>query len=309
MTKRLFTESTVLELGARGDGFALVGRTCVRGGHGGIWNEWVMRDDRGRVRWLAEARGEFVVYDDRWSIDRLVPGGTIELITVERGKATRVATWGDVPDAPKTYAYADCVSGDATFTTFDWSAPVPQIFCGARRTLDELGLTPRDGRRSFVPAPDVARPRNVTTWLDVGDEGKHNGDFRVAGMLARSMKVDGERWSWVEYFLESPRDGFRWLSESDGEWFFVTPLDAWLAKPDPKKQVSAGTARVDWAAGELPWQVEIGETTEVTEWTSGSDTLSREATPDEIGWSLVKPIPPSAVAKAFGKRSLPKPKR
>ena len=72
MSKRLYEESTILTLGAKGafDGekFELVGRTCLRGESGALWNEWAMRFDKGKTRWLAEARGELVVYDEDESI-------------------------------------------------------------------------------------------------------------------------------------------------------------------------------------------------------------------------------------------------
>lgn len=317
MSKRLYEESTVLELGARGEhasaGFELVGRTCIASDSGGIWNEWVMRYDGGHVRWLAEARGEFVVYDDAFPIfpphDLLVAGESVDFIVVERGEGTRVATWGDVPDSPKRYKYADLVSRRGALVTVDWSSPFARIYSGAKWTLKGLGLQPRKGRRRLVPAPNVSRPKSVTTWLDVGDEGELHGRFRVAGIVARSMKVDGERWSWVEYFLDSAEDGFRWLSESDGHWSFVSSIDAHRAEKElPKyKRLSSGTARVDWAAGELPWKVEIGETVAVEDWLQAPNILSREATEGEINWSVAQYVPPSGIASAFGKRSLPKP--
>jgi hypothetical protein len=321
MSKRLHEESSVLELGARGswDGqkFELVGRTCLRGESGALWNEWVMRFDKGKTRWLAEARGDFVVYDEDESIfgsvEALVVDVPISFVVVERGEATRVATWGDVPDLPKRHRFADIVGPGGWPVTIDWSAGIARAYAGSKVTLDELGLTPRKGPRRLPPAPDVARPKSVTAWLDIGDEGSlaGRGRFRVAGILGRSIKVDGEKFTWVEYFLDSAVDGFRWLSESDGHWSFVTPIDptqarAELEKPKVEKY-SSGTARIEWAAGELPWAVEIGETMEVADWVAASAMISRESAKDEVSYSLVEWIPPDAIAKGFQKRSLPKP--
>jgi len=187
------------------------------------------------------------------------------------------------------------------------------MFAGTKASLAELALTPRKGVRRLATAPEVVRPKSVTTWLDVGDEGAlgARGRFRVAGILGRSIKIDGEKFSWVEYFLDSVEPGFRWLSESDGHWSFVTPIDPVRARQvleeEKPKPYSSGTARVDWAAGELPWSVEIGETVDVSDWLGATLMVSREATKDEVSYSLVEWIPPETVAKAFSKRSLPKP--
>lgn len=321
MSKRLYEESTILTLGAKGafDGekFELVGRTCLRGESGALWNEWAMRFDKGKTRWLAEARGELVVYDEDESIfgsnEALVVDVPINFIVVERGEATRVATWGDVPDVAKKHRFADLVGPGGWPVTIDWTAGSPRMYAGTKTTLEELGLTPRKGVRKLPPAPDVVKPKSVTTWLDVGDEGAigSRGRFRIAGILGRSIKIDGERFSWVEYFLDSVESGFRWLSESDGHWSFVTPIDPVTARSEiagaKMKEYSSGTGRVDWAAGELPWAVDIGETVEVADWLGSSSMVSRESTKDEVSYSLVEWLPPEDIAKAFKKRSLPKP--
>jgi hypothetical protein len=320
-SKALYEESTVLTLGAKGafDGekFELVGRSCLRGESGALWNEWAMRFDKGKTRWLAEARGEFVVYAEDesifGSIEALVVDVPIGFIVVERGEATRVATWGDVPDLAKRHRFADIVGPGGWPVSIDWSGGGPRMYAGTKTTLEELVLTARKGHRRLPPAPDVARPKSVTTWLDVGDEGTlaGRGRFRVAGILGRSIKIDGEKFTWVEYFLDSTVEGFRWLSESDGHWSFVTPIDPVRARAElgkPKVEgYSSGTARIDWAAGELPWAVEIGETVEVSDSLGPTFMVSREASDDEVSYSLVEWLPPEAIAKGFSKRSLPKP--
>ena len=237
----------------------------------------------------------------------------INFIVVERGEATRVATWGDVPDVAKKHRFADLVGPGGWPVTIDWTAGSPRMYAGTKTTLEEIGLTPRKGARKLPPAPDVVKPKSVTTWLDVGDEGAigSRGRFRIAGILGRSIKIDGERFSWVEYFLDSVESGFRWLSESDGHWSFVTPIDPVTARSEiagaKMKEYSSGTGRVDWAAGELPWAVDIGETVEVADWLGSSSMVSRESTKDEVSYSLVEWLPPEDIAKAFKKRSLPKP--
>jgi hypothetical protein len=318
--KALHEESSVLTLGARGafDGekFELAGRTCLRGESGALWNEWAMRFDKGKTRWLAEARGELVVYDEDESIfgshEGLVVDVPIGFIVVERGEATRVASWGDLPELPKRHRFADIVGPGGWPVTIDWSAGGPRMYAGTKTTLGELGLAARKGPRRLPPAPDVARPKSVTTWLDVGDEGTlaGRGHYRVAGILGRSIKIEGEKFTWVEYFLDSSEHGFRWLSESDGHWSFVTPIDPVTARAemaDKMKSYSSGTARIDWAAGELPWAVEIGETVDVADWLGPASMISRESSKDEVSYARVEWLPSEAIAKGFAKRSLPKP--
>jgi hypothetical protein len=63
-------------------------------------------------------------------------------------------------------------------------------------------------------------------------------------------------------------------------------------------------ARVVWATGELPWEVAIDDVSFIDE----TGAVTKEWTADELGWSESTPVATEWVAKAFGKRSLPKPR-
>ncbi|MBX3188673.1 MAG: DUF4178 domain-containing protein [Labilithrix sp.] len=327
---------TVLELGARGKhrgaAFTLAGRACVKSEGGGLWNEWTVAFDDGRRAFLAEALGSFTLFFERPTappFEALVVGSPVPsgFIVVERGAAKRVATWGEVPDAPRAYRYADLSSADGERATIDYgkaSAPnaertaAPVVFVGRRVRLSDLALRARDARPRFLPAPAAKAPKGLALHLDVGDEGNLSaGRFRVIGIMHRSIRIEGERYTWEEYVLHAPTEGLRWLVVSDGHWSLVETVEPGLVTEDREKRAtfrgqshrffSSGKARVEWATGELPWEVAIGDQTSTCDYVRAPHMLSRESSADEITWSYGTYTPPDAVARAFGKRALPKP--
>jgi hypothetical protein len=326
MRAKAFEESTVLELGARGalggSAFRLTGRACVRSDNGGLWNEWLVRFDGGRTAVLAEAGGRFTLYAERPlapDFDVVVVGAPLDVgfMVIERGKATRVAVWGDTGATARRYRYADLSAADGRRATIDWSGREPRVYVGEEVPLEELGLRPRTRRPRFLPAPKADRPSRVDLWLELGDEGTiFGGRYRVIGIVHRSLHAEGERFTWEEYVLHSTEHGFRWLVLSDGHWNVAETVDPALVHPAGSgvvyrgrryRELSAGAARVEWAVGELPWQARIGDQTEVTDYLSRPHVLSRETTEDEITWSLSTYVPSRTIARAFDKRTLPKP--
>lgn len=320
--------STVLSLGSRGKlrgaPFVLAGRTCVRSDGGGLWNEWTLAFDDGRQGFLAEALGGFTLFFERPlapSYDALRVGGTLAtgFVVVERGQARRVARWGDVPEAPRTYRYADLSSATGETATIDYgaSATEPDVFVGRRMKLEDLGLKPRPERPRFVPAPGGTRPKGLELWLAVGDEGDLLGArFRVIGIVHRSIRVEGERYTWEEYVLHAPAEGLRWLVVGDGHWNLVESVEVGQVEASDRgakhagesyRFMSSGKARVEWAIGELPWETAIGDVVDARDYVSVPHLLSCESTDDEITWSRGTYTPSDTVARAFGKRVLPKP--
>jgi hypothetical protein len=239
-------------------------------------------------------------------------------IVVERGTAERVGTYGDVAEGPRTYRYADLSSRDGLSATLDFGEAVPRAFVGRRVKLTEIGLAPRVGLPRFLPAPDAPKPKHVELWLGVGDEGRlDDATFRVLGVLARSMKTGAGKYTWEEYLLHEPSRGFRWLVVADGHWNLVDTIEPGLVEESKKgatydgdsyRPFSSGRARVDWATGELPWDVAVGDVTDVRDYVRAPYMLSRESTADEVTWSRSKYRPPDAVSRAFQKRAVPKPK-
>ena len=320
--------STVLTLGARGKlrgvAFVLAGRTCVRSDGGGLWNEWTLAFDDGRQGFLSEALGHFTLFFERPlapSFDALRVGGPLStgFVVAERGQAKRIARWGDVPEAPRTYRYADLSSATGETATIDYgaSASEPDVFVGRRVKLADLGLRPRPERPRFLPAPGGARPKGLELWLAVGDEGELGGArYRVIGVVHRSIRVEGERYTWEEYVLHAPAEGLRWLVVGDGHWNLVESVEVGRVEVEGRgaklagesyRFMSSGKARVEWAMGELPWEVAVGDVVEARDYVNAPHMLSCESTEDEITWSRGTYTPSDTVARAFGKRVLPKP--
>jgi Domain of unknown function (DUF4178) len=324
--------ATLFALDARGEldgaGFSLIGRTCVRGRRGATWNEWTMRFDNGRTLFLAESISGLTLYEEgsiapdfaALAVGRPVDPG---MLVVERGAAERIACWGAVEDAPASYAYVDLSARTGTVATIDFGSAaeagtLPLVFVGRTVTAAQLGLVSLAGARPpLLPAPDVSRPNGVEVWLDVGDEGELGGArFRVLGMLSRSVEIGEERVSWGEYLLFAPEVGARWLVAADGHWSLVEPIEPGRVEEAADtatfdgvlhEAISEGIAHVDWASGELPWEVVIGETSRVKDFAAPPYLLTREWTDGELGWSRAVYVPPDVIAKAFGKRSLPRP--
>lgn len=320
--------SGVLELGVRGtlDGrsFTLEGRTSIRGRRGVTWNEWSLRFDDGRVLFLADAAGGFTIYEESAltpSLARVIVGAPLDtgFVVVERGEATRVARWGVADEAPARYTYVDLSGRAGELATIDFGSEPPRVFVGRRVTLAELGIDARSEPR-FVPAPEVSRPKGVETWLEPGDTGEIDGTrYRVLGMISRSTGEGGEGCvRWDEYLLFAPDADLRWLVVTDGHWSLVEPVDAGRVEERAGcadvvldgvtyELLSEGVARVDWATGELPWEIAIGDTSSVKDFVHPPWILTREHTDDELTWSRARHVATDVIAKAFGKRSLPRP--
>jgi hypothetical protein len=324
--------STVLELGARGKvrgaPFTLAGRTCVQSDAGGLWNEWTLAFDDGRRAFLAEALGAFTLFFERPIapvFDALVVGQPLAtgFVVVERGQAKRIARWGDVPEAPRTYRYADLSSAAGESATIDYGAGErgdADVFVGRKVRLSELGLKPREERPHFLAAPPGTRPKGLELWLAVGDEGDlaiggGRSKLRVIGIAQRSIRIEGERFTWEEYILHSPSEGLRWLVVSDGHWNLVEAVEPGQVEESERgakydgelyKPWSSGKARLEWATGELPWSASVGDVTDTRDYVRAPYMLSRESTANEITWSRGTYTPPDTIARAFAKRLLPK---
>jgi Domain of unknown function (DUF4178) len=111
-----------------------------------------------------------------------------------------------------------------------------------------------------------------STRFRVGGTGKLKGhSFRVLGRLAYAH----EKGSWDEWFIEMEDGKILWLTEDEGELFLETPLELTSPAPpyaelSPGGQIKLndkvgtieelGEARCLGGEGEIPFQVELGET-------------------------------------------------
>lgn len=327
MAKGAAAEKTTLALGGEGAlsgaSFTLASRTLVKGEAGAIWNEWRMAFADGREAWLAETPGALTVYFEGAlapAFDALSVGAApaLDWVVVERGRATRVKTWGGDAPSPRAYAYADLSGRDGRRATIDYGEKTPRTFVGERVTFAKLGLRPAGP--SVLFAVSGGRPaRDLEPALPVGLEGTLGGErVTIRGIMQRAMRIDGEAAAWNEYLLASASGGLSWLTCSDGHWNHVKGVEAGLVRESEDgeratfegaafRAVASGTARVTYLEGELPWPARVGDATSVCDFVSAPRVLSCEWTDDEITWSVGEYAPPEAILRAFGRRALPKP--
>ncbi|MDH4216923.1 MAG: DUF4178 domain-containing protein [Gallionella sp.] len=155
--------------------------------------------------------------------------------------------------------------------------------------------------------------QTIDPFIPLGTEGKFKGvPYRVIGFLRRGGKSDGEVYSWDEYLLHNPAEGFRWLTEYDGHWNFAWPTNSAPVKSATLKGQRAllyggqmyrhyeqSQAKVTYVAGEFYWRVGIGETVTLNDYIAPPFMLSEEKSGKEITWTVGEYIEPEAVKEAF----------
>lgn len=192
-----------------------------------------------------------------------------------------------------------------------------RVTCPNCRSL----LDVNQGNLSFFRALEPSPVENAFV-LPVGAEGNFPGDvkFKIIGAMARSVTIDGERYFWQEYLLYNPMIGFRWLVHSDNHWNFVESVNTADVEStgnysgctatyngEKYKIFQDATAVVEYVKGEFYWRVEQGESVQATDFVCPPRMLSREATRDEVNWSVGTYMPVAEVEKIFGVTDLPKP--
>src|SRR5579871_713267 len=154
--------------------------------------------------------------------------------------------------------------------------------------------------------------------IPLGKRGKLRGTvYEAIGYQYRRIQVDGVTYGWSEYVLFNPYQGFRYLSEYDGHWNYVSPLRS-LPKAlagvssqylgQTYRHFQTSDAKTSYVIGEFPWQVRVGETVEVTDYVAPPRVLSSETTGDkETTWSLGEYMNGSDLWKAFSLPGEPPP--
>jgi hypothetical protein len=158
----------------------------------------------------------------------------------------------------------------------------------------------------------------VQPVIPLGKRGKlHGVQYEVIGFQVRTVTVEGVDYSWHEYLLFSPYQGFRYLTLYDGHWNDVVTLNAlpvFGAKSGRRVASSGGvafshfqssTARTTFVMGEFPWQVQVGEEVHVDDYVSPPLMLSAEVTPSEIVWSRGEYTPGATIWQAFQLKGIP----
>ncbi|MFL5339497.1 MAG: DUF4178 domain-containing protein [Gemmataceae bacterium] len=164
--------------------------------------------------------------------------------------------------------------------------------------------------------------RRLKPVLALGLKGRFGEDERtIIGILKRSVTFDRVDYYWDEYLLYHPRDGFEWLTHSDGHWNRVRNVPAGVVRAGVRaaeykgqsfRCFQAARATVRAVLGECYWKVSVGEQVKATDYVSPPLMLSREVTvgegAKEVNWSLGEYLTPTEVKSAFGlKEDLPRP--
>ena len=141
-------------------------------------------------------------------------------------------------------------------------------------------------------------------------------EWEVIGYMVRSDKT--QAYTWREYLLFNPYQGFRYLVESDGHWNFVKMLRQIPEEENKSKQALfdgkkyrlyvSDQAIVQYVMGEFYWRVEIGERSKTVDYIAPPHMLSKENAPGDIIWSQALYIPYATIVEAFKLPSLPRPR-
>jgi hypothetical protein len=209
------------------------------------------------------------------------------------------------------------------------AAPVPEVKplncpgCGAALTVraGELTLTVVcENCHSILDAKDPnlqilqkfeAKVR-IKPLIPLGTRGKIRGDvYEAIGFQERTIYVEELPYSWREYLLFNPFKGFRYLTEYDGHWNYVTTLKA-LPQPatvsgrpgaaylgEKYAEFQSAAAKTTYVLGEFPWQVRVGEEVQVRDFVNPPRMLSSETTESETTWSLGEYITGASIWGSF----------
>lgn len=164
----------------------------------------------------------------------------------------------------------------------------------------------------------VRAAEKVTPQLALGSKGRLRGDdYVIIGFLRRKTSIEGLTYEWDEYLLYSDKQGFRWLTQSEGHWNFAKavaglprvengshPSVNYLGKD--YKHFQSCHAAVSYVIGEFYWKVKQGDTAECADFVAPPLMLSKESTASEIAWSISEYLPKADVEATF-KTTLPEP--
>jgi hypothetical protein len=160
----------------------------------------------------------------------------------------------------------------------------------------------------------------VTPKIPLGQRGKLAGaPWQVIGFQTRTVYDDGVPYSWDEYLLFNPYKGFRYVTEYDGHWNFVIPMEEQPARKAVSgrgavvwqgrtfKHFSGSEAITTFVLGEFPWRVKYGEKVVCDDFIDPPTVLSSETTEDEITWSRGEYTLGAEIWKAFSLPGNPPP--
>lgn len=168
-------------------------------------------------------------------------------------------------------------------------------YCGAIMNIesDELKIL-SEARRLYAKLK-----------IPLGKRGKFNGiTFEVIGHICRTDL--GNQFFWSEYLLFNPYHGFRWLSEYNNHWQFVTPLpylpeiaSTHEYKGKSYRLFNQGESKIFDVVGELYWEARRGDTVFASDYICPPHGVSLEEDSEEINASEFQYMTINEIEKAF----------
>lgn len=163
-------------------------------------------------------------------------------------------------------------------------------------------------------------PPDPALVIPLGTKGTLQGvEYQVIGYLRRSVTYD-RTYYWQEYLLYAPRQGFRWLIDSDQHWSLGHAISLGDVTTENNQvtyqgrtfrlfQATEATVRQVW--GEFYWKVKVGDVNPICDYIAPPYSLSLETTANsdgttEIQATLAEYLPHQEVERAFGLKDLPR---
>jgi hypothetical protein len=148
--------------------------------------------------------------------------------------------------------------------------------------------------------------------IPLGQRGAWGGStWEVIGFQTRGVEEDGITYEWEEYLLFNPYKGFRYLTNYQGHWNFVTPVEslperravgsrpAVFFEGNLYRHFSGAQAATVFVLGEFPWRVKVGDDVLADDFIHPPFVLSSETTSGEVTWSKGEYIAGADLWKAF----------
>jgi hypothetical protein len=139
--------------------------------------------------------------------------------------------------------------------------------------------------------------------LPLGARGELLGvEWEVIGYMERGDEAN--TYSWSEYLLFNPWQGFRFLVESAGSWSFVKMLRREITDATYEgktyKLFFRDEVMVKYVLGEFYWRAATGERTLVSDYIAPPYVLSSEWSDEDVLWSRGVYTDPETIQEAFG---------
>jgi len=200
----------------------------------------------------------------------------------------------------KTFSCPSC-GGSVTIRAIGSSLNVVCSYCSS--IIDT-------SNENYIVIETFTNKKRKKQIIELGDRGNLFGTlWENIGYMER--KDQSGKYTWSEYLLFNPMQGFRWLTEYGGHWSFVKTIKD---KPESDRVFNSsnitykntvyslfnkGTATISFVIGEFYWQIRIGEKVDLIEFIAPPEILSIERSEDEVNWSIGSYINANLIRDAF----------